>query len=214
MDSYWELYVAYVNQCVRYNWENDIDPHHYEMEWNHFLPRCIFGDWPIGQWLTKRQHAIATALQSLSFNKCCLFGDHLNYLPPVMFDLVYPLYQSRSVKNGKKTGAQRGPVLGKENVELARGFLDPKNKDEVIKGNRKGGRKTGSKYGPLNVMNQKGPWDPDNKEKLASWGSAGGIASNKQKWMSTVDGYISTAAGVANHNKKIGAETSARVRVN
>jgi len=214
MTSYWDLYVAYIDKCVRNNWINDIDPAHYEMEWNHFLPKCVFGDWPMGHWLTKHQHAVATALQSLAFNKCCLYGDHLNYLPSVLFDLVYPLYRSRSIDNGKKTGPQRGPTLGKENVELARGVFDPENKDKVLEGNRAGGRKVGSRYGPENVAKRKGPWDPVNREKLADWGRTGAATSNKQKWMSTVDGYVSTAAGVANHNKKIGAKTSARMKIN
>ena len=214
MNTYWELYVAYINKCVCDNWKNDVDPHHYEMEWNHFLPRCIFGDWPIGQWLTKRQHAIATALQTLAFNKCCLFGSHLNYLPKDLLSLVLPIYCSRSVENGKKIGARRGPILGRENVELSRGFLDPKNREKVEEGRRKGGSKVGSVAGPKNVINQKGPWDPKNKEMLSIWGKAGMEALNKQEWMSTIDGYVSTAAGVANHNKSLGADTSARVRIN
>jgi hypothetical protein len=213
METYWELYVAYVDYCVKNNKKHSIDPHHYEMEWNHFLPKCVFGDWPIGQWLTKRQHAIATALQTLALNKCCLYGKHLTYLPKPLLDLVYPVYRERSVSNGKKAGSQRGPVLGKENVELKRGFLDPANKEKVLEGNRKGGIKVGSKYGPENVTKNKGPWNPENKDKLSDWGRKGGSKSSKQKWMSTVDGYINNAGTVARHNIRLGADPSARVKI-
>jgi len=102
MESYWDLYVAYVNKCVADNWANDIDPAHYEMEWNHFLPQCIFGDWPIGHWLMKRQHAIASALQTLAFKKNCMFGWHKQYLPQILLDMCWPLYCRASRDTGQK----------------------------------------------------------------------------------------------------------------
>jgi hypothetical protein len=39
------------------------------------------------------------------------------------------------------------------------------------------------------------------------------VTTNKQVWESTVDGYQSTAAGVVAHNKFIGADPKARVRI-
>lgn len=117
MDSYWELYVAYVNHCVRYNWEHDIDPHHYEMEWNHFLPKAVFGDWPIGHHLLLRQHAIASALQTLAFKTLCHCGWHKKYMPKELWDLCKKYQGSfkgreHSLKSKKKisdslTGIQR-----------------------------------------------------------------------------------------------------------
>ena len=98
IDSYWELYVAYIDKCVHNNCINDIDPTHYEMEWNHFLPRCVFGDWPIGQWLTKRQHAIASALQTLSLQKNCMFGRHKQYLPEILLKTAWPYFCSSAQK--------------------------------------------------------------------------------------------------------------------
>ena len=102
MESYWDLYVAYVHKCVADNWANDIDPAHYEMDWNHFLPQCIFGDQPIGHWLTKRQHAIASALQTLCFRKKCMFGWHKRYLPKHLLELAWPYYREASRITGKK----------------------------------------------------------------------------------------------------------------
>lgn len=95
--DYWSLYVEYIRRCVRYNNENDIDPAHYQMEWNHFFPRCIFGDWPIGDYLLLKQHAIASALQTLVFKQNCMCGWHKKYLSPQLIDLAWPFFV-----NGKR----------------------------------------------------------------------------------------------------------------
>jgi hypothetical protein len=118
------------------------------------------------------------------------------------------------IENGKKVGKVRGKILGKENVILQRGFLDPSNKELVRAGNTKGGRKTGLIEGRKNVEEGRGIWDPSNQQKLSEWGSKGGTNVNKQKWKSTKDGYISTACGVANHNIARGWDSAAKVRIN
>lgn len=102
MNSYWELYVAYIDKCVRDNWRNDVDPHHYRMEWNHFLPRCVFGDLPIGHYLTFPQHSIASALQTLAFKRNCMCGWHKKYLPSVLLELAWPYYCKASSETFKK----------------------------------------------------------------------------------------------------------------
>jgi hypothetical protein len=107
IDSYWDLYIAYVSKCVRDNWANDIDPHHYKMEWNHFLPKCVFDDWPIGQYLTLKQHAIASALQTLALQKNCMFGWHKTHLPDFLLNLAWPYYSEMCAKTGRKHGSKR-----------------------------------------------------------------------------------------------------------
>jgi hypothetical protein len=107
IDSYWDLYVAYVNKCVRDNWINDIDPHHYRMEWNHFLPKCVFDDWPIGHYLTLKQHAIASALQTLALQKNCMCGWHKKYLPEHLLNLAWPYYCYSSKQNFSKLMSEK-----------------------------------------------------------------------------------------------------------
>lgn len=92
MYSYWDLYVEYVHHCVEHNKKHDIDPEHYEMEWNHFLPKAVFGDWPIGQYLLKKQHSIASALQSLALNKNCMCAWHIDHLPDWLWMRARPIY--------------------------------------------------------------------------------------------------------------------------
>ena len=130
IDSYWELYVAYVNKCVRDNWINDIDPHHYRMEWNHFLPKCIFGDWPIGHYLTLKQHAIASALQTLALKQNCMCGWHKEYLTDTLLELAWPFYRSSSQKVISKTHSERDE-RGKSIMASRGGTVSAKRLREV-----------------------------------------------------------------------------------
>jgi len=107
MNSYWDLYVAYVNKCVRNNWINDIDPHHYEMQWNHWLPKAVFPDLPLGQWLTLRQHAIASALQTLALREKCLCAWHKKHLPKELSRLAWPYYCEASKKTAERLNIEK-----------------------------------------------------------------------------------------------------------
>lgn len=108
MDSYWDLYVAYVHHCVEYNKKHHVDPHHYEMEWNHWLPKASFPEIHLGQWLTLKQHAIATALQTLALRKNCLCAWHKKHLPAELLKLAWPFYRKRSQETmAKWTSEQR-----------------------------------------------------------------------------------------------------------
>ena len=103
IESYWDLYIVYIAKCVKENKEKNIDPHHYNMEWNHFLPKCLFGDQPVGHYLTLKQHAIASALQTLYFRKNCLCGWHKKYLQETLLELAWPLYCLDSAQRMKET---------------------------------------------------------------------------------------------------------------
>ena len=110
----WNLYVLYIQRCAEDNYKHDVDPNHYEMEWNHFWPESIFGDWPVGQWLTLRQHAVASALQTVVFRENCMFSTHKSYLPPKLLELAWPYYCKAMKKNGAK-GAVAGNSEKNEN---------------------------------------------------------------------------------------------------
>ena len=99
---YWDLYVLYIKNCERENYINDVDPNHYKMEWNHFWPKCVFGVWPVGQWLTLKQHAIVSALQTLVFKKNCMCGWHKSHLPPALLKLAWPYFCEASGERVKK----------------------------------------------------------------------------------------------------------------
>jgi hypothetical protein len=136
MNSWYDVYCAYIRHCVNYNEKNLIDPAHDEMEWNHFLPRCVFGDLPFGQWLLLKQHAVASALQTLAFEKNCLFGAHLNLLPRDLLLLVKPIYSKERSITGKKSG--------ETTMNLKLGLFNPENAEKVREGNVRGCRKAAS----------------------------------------------------------------------
>jgi hypothetical protein len=123
--DWFEVYYWYLEGCRRFN--ECVDPDQ-GWEWNHTLPQCIFGDQPPGQWLTKQQHATATAYQTLAWDRNCLYGGHLKYLSQRLKDLVTPLYQK-----GAKSASDKGVV-----ASAGMGILDPKNKDKCLRGGDKG----------------------------------------------------------------------------
>ena len=136
MDSYWDLYVAYINHCVKYNWDHDIDPHHYEMEWNHFLPKAVFGDWPIGQYLLLKQHAVASALQSLAFRTLCHCGWHKKYMPEALWALCR-VYQG-SFKGKKHSLSTKQKISNSlKGVKPSEGTLRKMSKSQKEAKNRK-----------------------------------------------------------------------------
>ena len=96
-------YFAYLRWCQDYNERNLIDPTSDTMEWHHTLPQCAFGDVRIGLWLTLKQHAIATALQTLAFGYNCLCGWHFPMLPSDLYNLVRPYYCARRKEVGYET---------------------------------------------------------------------------------------------------------------
>jgi hypothetical protein len=218
IDSYWDLYVAYIEKCVRDNRNNDIDPHHYEMEWNHYLPKSIFGDWPIGHWLTKSQHAIASALQTLAFKKNCMFGWHRHYLPEKLLSISWTYFCEMSLSSSLKGN--------KKSIEVQRsrgtGMFDPEARSEWQKKAHETCKQRGvsAAYDPsirrkshesqkklkVGIHSQ----TPEEKSKL---GSRGVKVTNSQVWESTKDGFRSNSGNVSQHNRRNGWDPDARVRV-
>jgi hypothetical protein len=203
MDSYWDLYVAYVNKCVRDNWINDIDPNHYQMEWNHWLPKAAFPDLPLGQWLTKKQHAIASALQTLALKENCMCGWHKKYLPSSLYQEVWSYYIIATSKAGKKSAELGNGFRKPGQAKLAGGKSGEKTKDLGIGIHAEGMASLG---GRTAVLLGKGIHAPGQKRK-------GALVANSQVWESTEDGFRSNAGAVATHNIRRGWDPDARVRV-
>jgi hypothetical protein len=121
---------------VKENKEQGIDPHHYEMEWNHWLPKACFPDLPLGQYLTLNQHAIASALQTLALKNNCMCGWHKKYLPEKLLELAWPLFCFEASQRSKKHIGELNSMFGK------RGELNPNygqkrpNQSEKMKGQK------------------------------------------------------------------------------
>lgn len=225
--KYWDLYVYYVKKCERENYINDIDPAHYQMEFNHFWPKCIFGVWPVGQYLTLRQHAIATALQTLAFQRNCLCSWHKGYLPPKLLELAWPYFCEAASVNGKKGVA----VANQEKDEFGRSILGIKNAERLhrerdengksLQGVENGRRINSEKDENGKSVNAVKAAKAVNKEKdengksvnAVKGGKKAILVTNSQIWQSTMDGFIGNAGNVAQYNRARGWPGEARIRL-
>jgi len=192
---------------MRDNWNNDIDPHHYEMEWNHFLPKCIFGDQPIGHWLTLKQHAIASALQTLAFNKCVVCPWHVKYLPSQLWEVVLPIYSKDKSKLASETNRKhKGEPIGLQSLEY-------KNSPQYLETRINSGKKA-AELG-LGIHSR----DYKNSDKYKTDRDRGRETSRRlgigiyATWRSTIDGYEGNAGVVARHNKLNGWDPKARIKI-
>jgi hypothetical protein len=222
MDSYWDLYLAYIDYCVRYNYENDIDPHHYEMEWNHTLPQCIFGDQPFGQYLLLKQHAIASALQTLAFKRQCMCGWHFAYLHPDLLKLSLQYYAPHVSDAAKaaakvqhaqkilctKTGFISTPT-GISRYQKKRG-IDPNNQINITK--KPLSDELMEMYANLyKSILEKEKEERDKKIRINRRNN--GYITASLRYQCTVTGHISTNMGLSNYQKARGIDTSNRIQL-
>ena len=128
IDTYWDFYIAYIDKCVRENYANGLDHKRHRMEWNHFLPKCLFKGHGPGQWLTLKQHAIASALQTLGLRENCMTGMMKKYLPDELLKLAWPYY---CLAQSERNTGELHPMFGKkrpdtsERLKLQTGELNP-----------------------------------------------------------------------------------------
>lgn len=108
--TYFDIYYAYLEGCAEFNQQQCIEK---GWEWHHTLPQCLYGDQPIGLWLTREQHAIASAYQTLAFNTCCICGWHLKQCPSNLRSLVNPFWLRAQGERGRKA-AGKGAQTCKE----------------------------------------------------------------------------------------------------
>jgi len=100
-------------------------------------------------------------------------------------------------------GRKNGPKVGAQNSVLKRGVCG-QSLEKMVENGKKGGAIAGRQHAERNtgVCGQSLEKMRENARKATS-----------QVWESTHDGFQSTAAGVASHNKKYGWDTKDKVRV-
>jgi hypothetical protein len=232
IDSYWDLYVAYVDKCAHDNWINDIDPHHYEMEWNHTLPQNLFGDQTPGQYLTIRQHAIASALQTLALRKNCMCGWHKKYLPKALVGLAWPYYTKMCADNGKENvgamlehpnTAKNRDVLVKKNGEKSGAKnIQRYNQDSTRQERSKNAKSASTKA--HSVKNSQGSsvlaasngsltQSKKTSEQRVEEARRRALSVNSQKWMCLVTGHVSNPGSLTRYQKARGIDTKMRIRL-
>jgi hypothetical protein len=185
-----DVYYQYLRHCEYENYLNMRDPAHDFMEWNHTLPKSIFGNQPVGQWLTIYQHAIASALQTLAFERNCLYGRMLPLLPTELREACMPFFwKMHGLKDSDK------------------------QREKGRKGGRKGGLAVAEKYGPGTFGRTPEQHSADSRKAGAIGGKKSSKVMNTEKWQCTITGYISTAGPLTCYQKARGIDPSQRVKL-
>ena len=179
-----ETYYTYLRWCRDYNERNLIDPTSDKMEWHHTLPQCIFGDVRIGLWLTLKQHAIATALQTLAFNRNCLCPWHIQYLPDFLWELTRPLF----VKFCKESTSSN------QRTKNAFKMLEKRDR-EYLEHN---GRHAGIIANSL--------WRVENPEEYINNRRKGAQTQHSQRWQCAITGHIATPGPLSCYQKARGID--------
>lgn len=204
--DYFELYYAYLAWCEKDNWANYRDPNHDFMEWNHTLPRCKFGDQPIGQWLTIKQHAIASALQTLAFKYKCVCPWHKNKMPLILWELCLEYYPEMS----RKGGLVQGPKAYKDKTGIHTNDAELR-KEWAARGGRNGKGKLYWNNGKVNVKSVTCPGPEWVRGILTSrWSEE----KKKVKFQCTVTGFVSTSGGLTTYQKRRQIDPSNRIKLN
>jgi hypothetical protein len=149
-------------------------------------------------------HIVQGCIQTLELCYPCIDTRKEHIERPIVNE-VYPeyadLYKEAYTFCKRYSGTRRGEVA----FELGLGFHDP----EVRKNSNETYRKNGVKARDEKL----GLFDPKHQERIKKIRSEATTKTNKQKWKSTVDGFISNAAAVAHHNKANGWDPLARVKL-
>ena len=127
-----------------------------------------------------------------------------------------------------ETKRQNGLKVSQRMMEQSLGIFDPQFEEKIHVARVESGKdafvnKTGI-HNPNNkqlvldagrvaVEQNLGIFDPKNKDKVLNGSRKAGRISISQKWKSTIDGYVSTAPAVANHNIRNGWDPKARIRI-
>jgi len=108
-----------------------------------------------------------------------------------------------------ENGLKNGHTSFKNKIALFDKKYDGSRKEWASNAGKIGGKVTGAKVVEFKI----GILDPANADRVKGGQRKGGETSNKQKWMSTLDGFVSTAAGVTSHNRSIGGSGKDKIKL-
>ena len=191
----------WVEQCqLRYKVE---PPSGYHFENAHYpLSEKLGGTKTVPLWYP--DHIIQGCLQTLAYDYPCI-DTRKEHTERNVVKNVYPEYLSLYEEAYSLCKRYSGVKRGKQSVEMGLGIHGPGGRQAFVETYRSNG---------LRMRDEKrGLFDPVYKEKIRKARSEATSKTNKQKWKSTVDGFISNAAAVAKHNKVNGWDPNARIKI-
>jgi general stress protein YciG len=142
---------------------------------------------------------------------------------------IFSLTEEQRKENSRKGGLLIGPKIGKENVELQRGFFAMskeerrqfaknggiKNRDEglgIFSLTKEQRSEYGKESGRRNYELGIGVHSLTPEQKREA-GKKGGEKTSSQRWQCTVTGYITTPGALSLYQKPRGIGTSNRIRI-
>ena len=115
-------------------------------------------------------------------------GQYLQEKEKGLFDPKYAKLKSEWGFRGVETQRQQGLGIHGERGQWKETYVE----NGRVQGNR-------------SYQNKTGLFSAEMQEKIRE--------ANKQMWASTIDGFVSTAAGVASHNRSIGGTGKDKVKL-
>lgn len=221
--------AEFVAECIQsyrheppigYHWENAHFP----------KSRELGGTTTVRLWWP--DHAIQNALQTIEYRYPCMYvGAYAKERAAIaetkpeyleVYDEAYrfcmqyaglqtlrdakgihgPEHQEAVAKGRRKGGCTVGALC----KEKRKGIFDPKLQSPLARAN------TARKGGIATMQARKGIFALSPEQRQAA-GIKGAAALNSQRWQSLHDGFQSTAAGVANHNRALGVPAEFKARV-
>jgi len=213
--DWWEALIIFVNECDQKNKELGLDPHHIEMEWNHTLPQCLFGDQPCGQWLTLRQHAIASCLQTIALRKICFCGWHNKFVPKWLWEKCKEVTKKERQEWARKAGDEANSQGVGCSCASSETLSEWGRKGGAIVGARMKKDKTGIFAPGMQQLGGQTTFElgvglfAQSTEQLKECGRK----TTSQRWECLVTGHISTPGGLARFQKARNIDTSLRRRL-
>jgi len=193
------------------------------MEWNHWLPKACFPDIKVGQWLTFRQHSIASALQTIALKKNCMCGWHKSYLPPELLELAWSYFREAR-RNLHAERDEKGRSL--HNLKLNEKLHAAKDENgksihamETIVKLHMVKNEEGKSVHSLKVHEAKDELGRSlhmvkihsKRDELGR--SCVAMKTNSQKWKCLVTGHISTPGPLTVYQKSRNIDPSLRVKL-
>lgn len=157
-------------------------------------------------------HIVQGVLQTLNTNYPCIHSKK-HKIEREILQQVYPDYvelYTQAYTFCQKFAGKRG---GKKAAQFQLGALDPAyiGSEEYIRVRRINGKNAGERAVKLKT----GICDPEYREsgKFIEDSRRGGSNTGNQVWVSLIDGFRSTASGVARHNRNRGWDPDDRFRL-
>lgn len=204
-----EIYYAYLRGCAEFNQQESPEA---GWEWHHTLPQCLFGDQPIGLWLTKEQHAVASVLQSEAFQLCCVTGMMKKHLPEKWWPLFRKWKATHMVIASAALTLELREELGRKlsaHPNTVRARLRESYSQERLAQRREWGRTSHSPESRREAGRRGGKAGRGNPGKRVN----NGATTNAQKWQCLVTGKVLPPGPLTLFQRHRNIDPSLRTRV-